>query len=180
MHSPESWPLAIVPGASTGIGYYLAMTRRDGWALFSPGLDLLIAADEPHINKLRRICALSWARDGGRGRPCGQQGSNKLLAAARAVSLCLLANAAAASARDSSIRISTARHVVRPTSRHDLSIHKSRSRCGRGEGKSPYHTRLDRRLMPALPASNTHQGFPRLVFLRVAPELKATDVNVTC
>src|SRR3954452_20477648 len=41
----SSWPLAIVTGASSGIGYYLAKQCAE------KGFDLVIAADEPEINK---------------------------------------------------------------------------------------------------------------------------------
>src|SRR4051812_16658479 len=44
-HPPKSRPLAIVTGASSGIGYYLAKECAEH------GFDLLIAADEPQINK---------------------------------------------------------------------------------------------------------------------------------
>ena len=47
---------AVVTGASTGIGYYLAKERAEH------GCDLLIAADEPQIEKPFRICALLAAR----------------------------------------------------------------------------------------------------------------------
>lgn len=55
-HSTESRPLAIVTGASTGIGYYLAMECAQN------GFDLLIAADEPAIQKAAedfRACGVS-------------------------------------------------------------------------------------------------------------------------
>jgi short-subunit dehydrogenase len=42
---PKTRPFAIVTGASTGIGFELAKQRRDN------GFDLLIAADEPEIER---------------------------------------------------------------------------------------------------------------------------------
>ena len=44
-HPRSSRPLAVVTGASSGIGYYLAKECADR------GFDLLIAADEPEIEK---------------------------------------------------------------------------------------------------------------------------------
>ena len=52
----EQRKFAVVTGASTGIGCYLAKERAEH------GCDLLIAADEPQIEKPFRICALLAAR----------------------------------------------------------------------------------------------------------------------
>ena len=53
-------PLAIVTGASTGIGYELAKLCAQN------GFDLLVAADEPAIDEA--AAALPRPRRGGRGR----------------------------------------------------------------------------------------------------------------
>ena len=45
---PNHRPLAVVTGASSGIGYYLAKECAEN------GFDLLIAADDPKINDVAR------------------------------------------------------------------------------------------------------------------------------
>ena len=85
----ESRPLAIVTGASTGIGYELARLCRDH------GFDLLIAADEPEIEQ-----ALASLRQDGIGIEAVQadlstsEGVDKLYAATKGRKVdALLANA---------------------------------------------------------------------------------------
>ena len=82
-------PLAIVTGASTGIGYELAKQCRDN------GFDLLIAADEPEIEQ-----AASSLRQGGASVEAvtadlsGPEGVDRLYAAAKGRKVeALLANA---------------------------------------------------------------------------------------
>jgi NAD(P)-dependent dehydrogenase (short-subunit alcohol dehydrogenase family) len=53
--------LAIVAGASSGIGYYLAKQCAER------GFDLLIAADEPEIKRLRRNGGPTTPRHGEAG-----------------------------------------------------------------------------------------------------------------
>jgi short-subunit dehydrogenase len=85
----SSRPLAIVTGASSGIGYYLAKQCAEH------GFDLLIAADEPEINK----AAENLRAFGVQATPieadlANTQGVDKLLAAANGREVdYLLANA---------------------------------------------------------------------------------------
>ena len=85
----DNRPLAIVTGASTGIGFELAKQCRDN------GFDLLIAADEPEIER-----AASSLRQGGASVEAvqadlsGPEGVDKLYAAAKGRKVeALLANA---------------------------------------------------------------------------------------
>ena len=65
---PLSRPLAVVTGASSGIGYELARLCAEN------GFDLVIAADRPRSARLPRISGARRRRRGGRGRPCHARG----------------------------------------------------------------------------------------------------------
>ncbi|MBV9811793.1 MAG: SDR family NAD(P)-dependent oxidoreductase [Acetobacteraceae bacterium] len=85
----QNRPLAIVTGASAGIGYELAKQCRDG------GFDLLIAADEPRIEQVAGELRGSGASvEAVQADLSGPEGVDKLYAAARGRSVAaLLANA---------------------------------------------------------------------------------------
>ncbi len=85
----EAHPLAIVTGASAGIGYELAKQCRDH------GFDLLIAADEPEIEQAGAKLRLDGARvEAVQADLSGPEGVDKLYAATRGRKVdALLANA---------------------------------------------------------------------------------------
>ena len=88
-HPRSSRPLAIVTGASSGIGYYLAKECADR------GFDLLIAADEPEIEKAAdNLRGFSVNVDAIEVDLATTEGVDRLLAAANGRSIdYLLANA---------------------------------------------------------------------------------------
>ena len=88
-HPRSSRPLAIVTGASSGIGYYLAKECADR------GFDLLIAADEPEIEKAaNNLRGFSVNVDTIEVDLATTEGVDRLLAAANGRSIdYLLANA---------------------------------------------------------------------------------------
>ena len=78
MTQAKSRPFAIVTGASTGIGYYLAKECAEH------GFDLIIAADEPEINKAaENLRAFGVEVTAVEVDLAGIQGVDKLLAAAK-------------------------------------------------------------------------------------------------
>ena len=88
-HPRSSRPLAVVTGASSGIGYYLAKECADR------GFDLLIAADEPEIEKAAdNLRGFSVNVDAIEVDLATTEGVDRLLAAANGRSIdYLLANA---------------------------------------------------------------------------------------
>jgi short-subunit dehydrogenase len=85
----KSRPLAVVTGASTGIGYYLAKECAEH------GFDLLIAADEPEIQKAGEdLCAFGVEVTALEADLAQTEGVDRLLAAAKGRQIdVLLANA---------------------------------------------------------------------------------------
>lgn len=74
----QTRPLAIVTGASTGIGYELAKCCAEN------GFDLLVAADEPAINDAaQEFCALGVTVDAIEADLATLEGNDKLYAAAK-------------------------------------------------------------------------------------------------
>ena len=89
MSTTSTRPLAIVTGASTGIGYHLAAICAKN------GFDLLVAADEPTINQAATdFRALGVSADSVEADLATTEGVDKLLAAANGRNVdALLANA---------------------------------------------------------------------------------------
>src|SRR5947209_18035669 len=76
-HPKSSRPFAIVTGASSGIGYYLAKECAEH------GFDLLIAADEPEIEKAaENLRAFKVEVTSVKADLADEQGVDALLAAA--------------------------------------------------------------------------------------------------
>jgi short-subunit dehydrogenase len=177
---PKSRSLAIVTGASTGIGYYLAKECAEY------GFDLLIAADEPEINKAaENLRAFGVKVTAVEADLAGMQGVDKLLAAAKGRQVdYLLANAGRGLGRAFLDQdFDEIRHVIdtNVTGTVYLLQKVAREMRQRNEGKILI-TGSIAGFMPGTYQAvyNGTKAFLDSFSFALRAELKDTDVTVTC
>ena len=162
----EKRPLAIVTGASTGIGYELAKCCAQN------GFDLVVAADEPAINEAAAAFReLGVAVDAVEADLATLEGVDKLYAAANGRQVdALLANAGRGLGQGFLDQdFDDVRHVVDTNITGTIYLIQKVGREMRSRARRPHPDhRLDRRLHAGhLPGGlQRHQGVPRFVLLR--------------
>jgi short-subunit dehydrogenase len=178
--SPKSRPFAIVTGASTGIGYYLAKECAEH------GFDLLIAADEPEIqNAAKNLSAFGTEVTALQADLSNTEGVDELLAAAKGRPVdFLLANAGRGLGKGFlDQNFDEARHVVdtNVTGTIYLIQKVARAMRDRAEGKILI-TGSIAGFMPGTYQAvyNGTKAFLDSFSFALRAELKDTGVTVTC